>query len=71
MHQCKNTIAKMISGAKPTTYMHESQMNTYDNAPRQKHDFKNDKRGKTNNVHTRVPNEPREQCIGAKTHLKE
>jgi hypothetical protein len=41
MHWCKNTIARMISRAKPTTYMNESEMNTYDNAPGQKHDFKN------------------------------
>jgi hypothetical protein len=32
----------MISGAKSTTYIHKSQMNTEDNAPGQKHDFKND-----------------------------
>jgi hypothetical protein len=33
MHRCKNTIARIGSGAKPTTYIHESQMNTYVNAP--------------------------------------
>jgi hypothetical protein len=29
----KNTIARMISGEKPTPYIDESQLNTYDNAP--------------------------------------
>jgi hypothetical protein len=38
----QNTIARMISGAKPITYMHEYQMYTDDNTHGQKHDFKND-----------------------------
>jgi hypothetical protein len=38
----KNTISRIISGSKPTTHIHESQMNTFDNAQGQKHDFKND-----------------------------
>jgi hypothetical protein len=42
MHRGKNSIARMISGAKPTTYIHESQMNKDDNTPGQKHEFKND-----------------------------
>jgi hypothetical protein len=33
MHRFENIIARMISGAKPTTYIHESQMNTDDSAP--------------------------------------
>jgi hypothetical protein len=57
--QVQNTIARMINGAKPTMYIHESQMNTDDSAPVQKHDCKNDYRCKTNNVHTRVPNKHR------------
>jgi hypothetical protein len=32
MHWCKNSIARIICDAKPTTYIHESQINTYVNA---------------------------------------
>jgi hypothetical protein len=42
MHWGKNIISKMISGAKATTYIHKTQMNTDDNAPRLKHEFKNE-----------------------------
>jgi hypothetical protein len=71
MHRGKNMNSRMKSGAKPTTYIHESQMNAENNAPGQKLYSKKDLRGKTNNVHTRVPNENREQCTGAKTLLQE
>jgi hypothetical protein len=38
----KVMISKMISGAKATTYIHESQMNTDDKVPGQKHYCNND-----------------------------
>jgi hypothetical protein len=41
-HRGKNSISRMVSGSKPTTYIPESQMNTFDNAQGKKHDFKND-----------------------------
>jgi hypothetical protein len=38
MHRCKNTIARMISRAKPTTYIHESPLmpfESYEEVPMQ------------------------------------
>jgi hypothetical protein len=39
MHRGKSTISRIISGAKPTMYIHESQMDTDDKAPGAKTPF--------------------------------